>query len=370
MKSFLDYLAEAHLSYPHYILGFCAVLTLFLAFGLPKIELQTDFQASLPDDIPAIQAQDKVEANFDAPNAIILLIETEDDLVDESDVTDVRDPRLIRSVQFLEDELSQEPLISSVSSIASLFDDIPTSQATVKDTLDGANAQFTNRDYTATRVFIQLSEDMTEENIREASTIIEDTVDDAPIYPGVTIQQTGLPTMRNVLSDVLVDDTIMIIAVASALIFVLLALTRGPVYGTATFLPLFLGLLWALGAMGWLGIPMTIATVSIGSMLLGLGVEYGSFIGERIIEEIDEQGIEAGVRTAVPNTGRAVLGSSVTDLVGFLALLFASISFMRDLGLTLAIGEVLTLTAALLLTPALIVSYERWRRTQRERMPS
>jgi predicted RND superfamily exporter protein len=361
VKPPLEYLAEAHLSYPEYILGFCAVLTVILSFGLPQIELQTDFQASLPDDIPAIQAQDKVEANFDAPNAILLLVETTDDPVEPSDVTDVRDPRLIETLQFLEDELRREPLISSVNSLASLFDNQPESKTAVRERLAASNADLTNRDYTATTVAIQLTEDMTEENIRDATAVIEENLAETPTYPGVSIQQTGLPVMRSVLSDVLVTDTVTIIAVASLLILALLAITRGIVYGTATFLPLFIGLIWALGAMGLLGIPMTIATVSIGSMLLGLGVEYGSFIGERIIEEMRENGIEDGIRTAVPNTGKAVLGSSVTDLVGFLALLFASISFMRDLGLTLALGEALTLTAALLLTPALIVSYERWR---------
>jgi len=61
------------------------------------------------------------------------------------------------------------------------------------------------------------------------------------------------------------------------------------------------------------------------------------------------------------------LGSSTTDLVGFLALLLASISFMRDLGITLALGEVLTLTAALVLTPALIIKYERWKTDSSEK---
>jgi len=143
---------------------------------------------------------------------------------------------------------------------------------------------------------------------------------------------------------------------------------RGPAYGAATFAPLFLGLLWTLGAMGLLGIPLTIATIALGSMLLGLGVEYGSFISERIAEETKERGLEEGITTTVPNTGKAVLGSSTTDLVGFLALLLASISFMRDLGITLALGEVLTLTAALVLTPALIIKYERWKQTVRKKV--
>ncbi len=361
MKPPLQMLAEAHLEHTNKIIAFCGLLTVILALGLPQIQLQTDFQSSLPDDIPAIEAQDKVESNFGSPDSIIVLFETDKTQLEEKYVTDVRDPRMIRTLNFLEDELQNEPAISSVNSMAMLFNENPESKEQVKNLLGGSSASFTNRDYTATTMYIQLSNEMTEENIKHATEVIQENIEQSPKYPGIDVQTTGVPVMRSVLSEVLISDTVTIIAIASLLIWVLLMAVRGLVYGTATFAPLFVGLLWAMGAMGLLGIPMTIATIAIGSMLLGLGVEYGSFIAERIVEETNERGIEQGIMTAVPNTGRAILGSSTTDLVGFLALLLASISFMRDLGLTLALGEGLTLMAALLLTPALIVKYERWK---------
>ncbi|MFB6166668.1 MAG: MMPL family transporter [Candidatus Nanohaloarchaea archaeon] len=364
MRSPLDLLANAHLEHTDYIIGFCFALTLVLALGLPRIQLQTDFQDSLPDDIPAIEAQEKVEANFGSPNAIIILFRTGERKLEENFVTDVRDPRMIRTMEFLENELQREPSIGSVNSMASLFEDVPDSKEDVKRVLRRSPGSFTNPDYTAATMYVQLSNEMTEGNVREATRTIRRNIEQSPKYPGIEVRTTGVPVMRNVLSDVLITDTTKIILVASLLIWLLLAAVRGPVYGTATFAPLFIGMLWALGAMGLLGIPLTIATIAIGSMLLGLGVEYGSFIAERILEETEEQGLEDGIMTAVPNTGRAVLGSSTTDLVGFLALLLASISFMRDLGLTLALGEALTLTAALLLTPALIVKYERWKKSR------
>ncbi|MBC5793248.1 MAG: MMPL family transporter [Nanohaloarchaea archaeon] len=361
MKSPLEMLAEAHLEHTNKIIAFCGMLTLVLAAGLPQIQLQTDFQSSLPDDIPAIEAQDKVESNFGSPDSIIVLFETNKESLEENYVTDVRDPRMIRTLNFLEKELQNEPAISSVNSMAMLFNENPSSGEEVKQVLERSSASFANRDYTATTMYIQLSNDMTEENIKSATNIIQENIQQSPKYPGIDIQTTGVPVMRSTLSDVLISDTVTIIALASLLIWILLMAVRGIVYGTATFAPLFIGLLWAMGAMGLLGIPMTIATIAIGSMLLGLGVEYGSFIAERIVEETEENGVEEGIMTAVPNTGRAILGSSMTDLVGFLALLLASISFMQDLGLTLALGEALTLAAALLLTPALIVKYERWK---------
>ncbi|MDY6770697.1 MAG: MMPL family transporter [Candidatus Nanohaloarchaea archaeon] len=360
MRSPLRLLARIQLDHTDHVIAACILLTAVLAVGVPSIELMTDFQASLPDTLDPIRTQDRVEAQFGNTNAIIILFQVNERPQQPSFVTDVRDPRLLRTMEFIEQELQREPLIASVSSMASLFNTTPRSKAQVKAVLQRAPGSFINRDFTATTMFVELNAEMTEQNVRQATRLIEQNIDEAPVYPGVSIRPTGVPVMRNALSDVLIQDTVRIIALASVLILALLVGIRGVFYGPATFAPLFLGLIWTLGAMGLLGIPLTIATIALGSMLLGLGVEYGSFIAERIMEETDEQGVEDGVMTAVPNTGKAVLGSSTTDLVGFLSLLLASISFMRDLGITLALGEGLTLTAALVLTPALIIKYERW----------
>lgn len=303
-----------------------------------------------------------MESNFGNTESLIILFRTDKTQQQKGYVTDVRDPRMIRSMNFLERELEEEPLIESTNSMASFFEENPDTKEEVKQRLSQTDASFVNRDFTATTMFVQLSEEMNEENVREANRIMNQNIEETPKYPGLEITVTGLPAIRGALSDILISDSIRIITAASAVILLLLILVRGFFYGPATFLPLFLGLIWTLGAMGLIGLPLTIVTISLASMLLGLGVEYGSFIAERIMEETRESGIDEAVRETMPNTGRAVLGSSVTDLVGFLALLLASISFLRDLGLTLALGEALTLTAAIVLTPSLIIKYERWDR--------
>lgn len=358
----LERLAEIQLNYTNELIIACFVFTALMVTGIPKIQIQTDFQDGLPQDLPPIVAEEKVQAQFGNTESLIILFETSDEAQDESFVTDMRDPRMIRTMNFLEQNLEDEPIVKSTNSMASLFEENPENKSEVKKVLSRSDASFTNRDFTASTMFVQLSEDMNEENVQKATQVLNDNIEDSPKYPGVDVSVTGLPAIRTVLSGIIVTDSTKIIAAASGVILLLLVGVRGLFYGPATFVPLFLGLLWTLGAMGWIGLPLTIVTISLASMLLGLGVEYGSFIAERISEENGESSIEEAVRETMPNTGRAVLGSSTTDLVGFLALLFASISFLRDLGLTLALGESLTLTAALVLTPALIVKYERWKR--------
>jgi len=360
----LNRLANLQVEKPRVILLVALVLTGFMVTGLPSIQIQTDFQASLPDDLPPIQTQDKVESEFRSSSSILILFQTTDEQLKEGYVTDMRDPRMIRMQNSLTQQLESESIVGNVRSTASLFSDNPENIEQVKTAVErsGQGSQLFNRDYTATQMFVSLDEEMSEENINKASNLINEALDDTAKQPGVEITVTGSPILRTDIGTILVDDSVTTISAASLLILTLLTLTRGRVYGPITFVPLFVGLLWTLGTMGIAGIPLTIATIALGAMILGLGVEYGSFITERILEEKEEKSVEEAVNSAVPTTGLAILGSSTTTVVGFSALLIASISFIRDLGLTLSIGIILTLTSALVITPALIVEFERWRK--------
>lgn len=361
MQNALEKVADLQIAHSKLIVAASLVLTLVLATGIPEIRLQTDFQDSLPDDIEAIQAQDKVESNFGSSDSIIVLFEVNDRRKQENFVTDIRDPRVLRTLIFLEEGLEKEGIIDSTNSMASLFDSQPGSKTGVKKILQSSGASFTNRDYTATTMFVKLSGEMTEENIREANQAVKEEIEDSPKYPGLEVTLTGTPVVRTTLSNVLVTDSVTTISAASALILGLLIIVRGRAYGPITFVPLFLGLVWALGFMGHFGIPLSFATISLGSMILGLGVEYGSFITERLLEEMEQHSVEESIRITVPNTGKAVLGSAATDGVGFMALLLASFAFIRDLGVTLALGELLTVSSAVLVTPCLVIEYRRWK---------
>ena len=361
----LENLAELQINHSKLIIGLGVLLSILLGTGLPDIQLETDFQSSLPEDLAPIQTQDKVESEFRSSSSIIILFQVNEEPREESFVSDVRDPRLIRTQMSLTDQLQQEAIVGEVQSTASLFSEVPESKENVKQVVErsGQGELLFNRDYTATQMFVTLEEEMTEENIRKANQKIRENLEQTPKQPGIEIAITGNPVIRTDIGDILVSDSATTISAASLLILALLTITRGRVYGPITFLPLFIGLIWTLGTMGIASIPLTIATIALGAMILGLGVEYGSFITERIIEEKKKKGnIEEGIREAVPTTGLAILGSSTTTVVGFSALLIASISFIRDLGLTLSIGIILTLTSALVLTPSLILEYERWKR--------
>ncbi|MFB6088433.1 MAG: hypothetical protein ABEK36_01500, partial [Candidatus Aenigmatarchaeota archaeon] len=180
----LEKLAEIQLKHTKAILLIGIVLTVVLALGIPNIKLMTDFQDSLPDNIEPIQAREKVETQFGNINSIIILMETNDKPVQEGYVTDIRDPRVIRTVKFLTEQLENEGIVSSVNSMSSLFDEVPESKEQVKQRLNMIDASFTNRDFTATTMFVKLEGKMTEENIDRATNVIRENLDETPQYPG------------------------------------------------------------------------------------------------------------------------------------------------------------------------------------------
>lgn len=340
------------------------VLTATLATGIPKIQLQTDFQASLPDSLDPIQAEDRLEAKFGSTDSVIILYETNQKPVEENYVTDIRNPQVIESQNRLTDALEKEEEISQASSVADLFQKIPENKTQIKNTVQATSAgqRFLNRDYTKSIVFVELASDATEDNVKTTARVVSQNLETTGTPPGTEATITGLPVVRANLGTILVEDSATVTAAASVLILGLLTFVRGRVYGPITFIPLAMGLIWTLGTLGWLGIPLTIATIALGSLILGLGVEYGSFMTERIVEEMEDKTPEKSVKIAVQSTGKAIIGSATTTVVGFAALLLASISFIRNLGLTLALGIMLTVAAAVTVTPTIVIAYNRWKR--------
>jgi len=103
--------------------------------------------------------------------------------------------------------------------------------------------------------------------------------------------------------------------------------------------------------------------VSIGAMILGLGVEYGTFLVTRYKEERKSKNQLNSLQIAVSGVGSSIIGSGLTTIVGFLALTLSIMPMMRDLGLTLALGIGFCLIIAVFANPSMIIleeNFEKW----------
>ena len=126
-----------------------------------------------------------------------------------------------------------------------------------------------------------------------------------------------------------------------------------------------LGVVWAFGAIGYLGIPLTMVTISGLPILIGLGVDFAVQIHSRYEDELarDPDGEAPGAlgRTLL-RLGPAVTVAAIAAVVGFLALRTSNVPMVRDFGVLLSIGTVAVFAAALLPMPAVLVWRDRRRR--------
>lgn len=116
----------------------------------------------------------------------------------------------------------------------------------------------------------------------------------------------------------------------------------------AALFPVTLSAVWLLGALGWLGVPLGVATSMFFAIALGLGVDSQSihFLdGWRRLRAIDPDG---AVRRTVEEVGPAIALNTVAVAAGFGLLAVSSVPANARLGLlialALALGGILTLS--------------------------
>src|SRR5262249_6803916 len=119
------------------------------------------------------------------------------------------------------------------------------------------------------------------------------------------------------------------------------------VWALLALLPVAVGTVWLLGFMGLMGVPFNPANIMTLPLVLGIGVTNGVQILNRFAEE-QQPSILA------KSTGKAVLVSGLTAIVGFGSLILADHQGIRSLGIVMSMGIATCMIAALAILPTLL----------------
>jgi hypothetical protein len=112
-------------------------------------------------------------------------------------------------------------------------------------------------------------------------------------------------------------------------------LTRSLAAGLCAVAPASLAALWVFGAMGWLGIPLGVATSMFCAITLGIGVDYGIHFFERYRLAVDG-GRERPARVALAEAGPAIVADGSAIALGFGVLAVSQVPANARLGLLVA----------------------------------
>jgi len=344
------------------------VITLFLGIGLTKFAIESDIEKEMPQDLPIFKINDEISDKFGGQDVVLVVVQLDKESDDKEAPVDIRDPRIIKFLMELENNLKQEDLIENVQSVGTIFNQFgePQSLEQVRTILSQvpSSEMFFNKDYSITLLYISTDVGSSEDKVKELTEIVSEKIETSMKPVGIKTLITGTPPMMVTLLDLIVRDAAFTLVIAALLILVLLIIMeKSFTKAILVFFPLILGITWTLGTMGWLDIKLSIATAGIGAMILGLGVEYGIFLVTRYKEKRENHNQADSLQIAVSGVGSSILGSGLTTVVGFLSLTFSVMPMLRDLGITLALGIGFSLFIAIFATPSIIIleeNFERW----------
>ena len=161
---------------------------------------------------------------------------------------------------------------------------------------------------------------------------------------------TGMPLIFYILIDIIARDGR--IAAALTLIAVLLMLYLNFRSFKSVFMaiiPLTIGVVWMVGLMQLFGLQLTILNIMSVPLILGIGIDDGVHILHRYHVEGDGR-----IKTVFTSTGKAIFLTSLTTMLAFGSLVFATYRGLGSLGIALFIGVGTCFLASITILPAIM----------------
>jgi hypothetical protein len=165
---------------------------------------------------------------------------------------------------------------------------------------------------------------------------------DAVLAGGRVLSQEVKPLVRR-------DGARAVIISAIGVITFLMLVLRRPLLVGLTFVPLAVGVVGSIGLMSLFGVDFNLVSVSVVPLIFGIGIDNGIHIVHRFIEHRREDLVEV-----FRHTGRGIVMTSLTTIVGFGALVFADYPGLVSSGVLAILGVGATLITAVTLLPALL----------------
>ena len=205
---------------------------------------------------------------------------------------------------------------------------------------------------------------------KRAQSVLYDLVDDLAVLPAgrpglpagepVTygdIKPTGYPILMTKLADFLFQSQVLSIILAYLITLVLMILLRRSfVLGLVSTIPIIFSSVVMYGLLGFFKIPLDFATMLIGPVSIGVGIDYTIHVIYVITDEIKKGAtLEEAIASAFQERGRAIISNTAAVMAGFGILLFSSMVILRNFGGVMVLSMLLCFVGALTVLPVILL---------------
>lgn len=342
----LSALAVFSMRRPRRVLIAATVLAAIGVGGAARhLELRTSNLDLIAPDLPEVGAYRALAREFGTPNTLIVVLEGDDPAALRA-AADLLAPRLAESpgVRHVLAALPRPPLAPAPLVV---------------------EPRFTSRDGRMLFVFVQPADpESRADTIAPFVEGVRRVIDRAGLPAGVRAGLTGLPQYALDDRDVVRGDIGRLSALALILVAALFVAAFASLAGPLSAIAALLAAVAAvLGLAAVHPGHLTLVSAFFGSILFGLGIDYGILAVDRA-EELESAGIDRqrALGTAIHALAPGLATGALTTASAFFALIPAGFRGFAELGLIAGGGVLLCLLAAVTVLPALLSLLPRRRR--------
>lgn len=361
--------------------GLAIFIFILAAIAYPQITTESDMIKYFSEKSDVVKAYNLIKDRFGGSITIEILING-----------DLKDPVLLNKMEKLQNEMEKIEYINNPTSIVDAlketnrlmnddkeeFEKLPESRDGVAQyllllSMTGGDflENIITSDYEDAKIQARISTSTTSK-IDELVNKVEGHAND--IFGNTaTVKISGMAAVMRDLRRMLIQSQVRSLLIALVAVFLMVFLVYRSLLGSIfCMIPIIFTLLYNFGVMGWLGIPLDIATVMIGSIAVGIGIDYTVHFFNRYKEERKRgQGRKEGIRITIKTVGRAIIYNATAVALGFLVLLFSQFEIFKNFGLLVSLTMVFSSFGALSILPDLImlkfriINFNHVRKTRR-----
>jgi hydrophobe/amphiphile efflux-3 (HAE3) family protein len=200
---------------------------------------------------------------------------------------------------------------------------------------------------------------MSDQEALQAVTDIEGFFAAHPLYR-VRVTVASAAKLVDAISNSIGNNIKLLLALSVIAMVLVLVFTFRVRWRILSLLMVGVSALWTFGLMGYLGVPLTMATMAVLPILIGLGIDFSIQFHNRYQEEVTRsrtvaKAIVSSVSSLFPVVGIALLAT----IIGFITLYISEVPMIRDFGMMLAIGIVISYIVALFLLHSIVYLGDR-----------
>lgn len=346
---------------PSIMLLIVILLTLF-AFSLSQNvgTVSSDNKDTLPDDIPVIQAFNIIEDNFGGSDSIMIAVEINPQIRASNEVRDIREPEVMKYLYLLTKLSEHTTDVISASSAGTIIKDLnggilPKSKRRVIELTEGNMLfdSYISSDYTLALINIRLTDTYDEEKIVND---LQDVISQVPMPPGVISNVAGSvaegPVMQQTIGpDMARTSNVSIVGILIVLFLVFFSVR----YALTPLIVIGIGIVWAFGYFGLVGINISPMTSGAISMIMGIGIDFGIQTITRFRDELKINKPAKAMEETIVSVFKPMFTTTLAALIGFKAMSMGDLTVLQELATIMSYGVLFCFLSALTVVPVLSV---------------